>query len=114
MTLLPPYQRNGGFLDWYRGTADAVYQNLDFIQRRKADTVLVLSGDHVYKMDYTSLLQYHQERRAPVTICTVDAPFGEASRLDIVASDPDGRVTEFREKPPRSSSTLVSMGIYLR
>ena len=112
VTLLQPYQREGGSLDRYRGTADAVYQNLNIIQRHKTDTVLVLSGDHVYKMDYTPLLRYHQENQADVTICVIDVPLEETSRFGILVTDDDGGVVEFQEKPLQPRSTLASMGIY--
>ena len=110
VTLLPPYLRGGGSLDWYRGTADAIYQNLDFIE---ADTVLVLSSDHVYKMDYAPLLRYHQESQADVTICATHVPLEKASRFGILVTDKRGRVTEFQEKPRQPRNTLVSMGIYV-
>jgi glucose-1-phosphate adenylyltransferase len=113
VTLLPPYQRNGGSLNWYRGTADAVYQNLNFILQQQAEAVLVLSSDHVYKMDYSPLLRYHQEHHADVTVCTIDVPLEKASRFGILVTDEGGRVVEFQEKPPRPPSTLASMGIYV-
>jgi glucose-1-phosphate adenylyltransferase len=112
VTLLQPYQRDGGSLDRYCGTADAVYQNLNYILRQKTDTVLVLSGDHVYKMDYNSLLHYHHDREADVTIGVIDVPLEETHRFGIVVTDDEGRVVEFQEKPHQPRSTLASMGIY--
>lgn len=113
VTLLPPYQRQGGSLDWYHGTADAVYQNLDFIQHHKTDTVLVLSGDQVYKMDYEPLVCYHRQRRADVTVCVIDVPPDQASQFGILSADEDGCVTKFEEKPRQPSGTMASMGVYV-
>jgi glucose-1-phosphate adenylyltransferase len=110
VTLLPPYQRNGRCMNWYCGTADAVYQNLDFIE---TDTVLILSSDHVYKMDYAPLLRYHQRRRADVTICATDVPLEKATRFGVLVTDEGGRVVEFQEKPRNPPGTLISMGIYV-
>jgi len=113
VTLLQPYQRERGAPDWYRGTADAVYQNWNIVRRHKIDTVLILSGDHVYKMDYNPLLRYHQENQADVTICVIDVPLEEASRFGLLVTDEEGRVLEFQEKPLTPRSTLASMGIYV-
>ena len=113
VTLLQAYQREGSTLDLYRGTADAVHQNMNFILRQKTDSVLVLSGDHVYKMDYNSLLRFHQENQADVTICVVDVPLEETSRFGILATDESGCVVGFQEKPLQPHSTLASMGIYV-
>jgi glucose-1-phosphate adenylyltransferase len=112
-TLLQPYQRERGPLDWYRGTADAVYQNLNFIQRHKTDTVLILSGDHIYKMDYNPLLHYHQDKKADVTIGVINVPLEEASRYGLLVTDDGGRVLKFQEKPAKPRSILASMGIYV-
>lgn len=112
-TLLPPYQRRGRFMDWYRGTADAVYQNRDFILQHQADTVLVLSSEHVYKMDYNLLLHYHRQRQADVTICAVDVPRGKTSHSDGLVIDDDGRVVAFQDQPLNSSPALAAMGIYV-
>jgi glucose-1-phosphate adenylyltransferase len=112
-TLLQPYQRERGPLDWYRGTADAVYQNLNFIQRHKTDTVLILSGDHIYKMDYNPLIHYHQDKKADVTIGVINVPLEEASRFGLLVTDDGGRVIEFQEKPAEPRSVLASMGIYV-
>jgi glucose-1-phosphate adenylyltransferase len=113
VTLLPPYQRNGCFLDWYRGTADAVYQNLDFVLSRKADTILVLSGDRVYKMDYEPLIHYHHQRRADVTVCAIDVPLGKSPPFNTLVTDDQGRVTEFPEKPFLAPNTLACMNVYV-
>jgi glucose-1-phosphate adenylyltransferase len=113
VTLLPPYQRQGSCLDWYHGTADAVYQNLDFIQRHKTDTVLVLSGDQVYQMDYEPLLRFHRQRQADVTVCVTNVPLERASQFGILAADENGRVVKFEEKPSKPAGTLASMGIYV-
>ena len=111
VTLLPPYLRSGSFLDWYRGTADAVYQNLDFILRHKPDTILVLSADHVYKMDYSPLIRYHQQRQADVTLCVTAAPPGKPLPPDTLATDDDGRVIAFHEQALDSPKVLASMGV---
>lgn len=113
LTLLAACQRDGGSMDWYRGTADAVFQNLDFVVRNKAQAVLVLSGDHVYKMDYNLLLIYHRERQADVTICTTEVRLENAPQFGIVITDEYGHVVRFQEKPRNPSSTLASMGIYV-
>ena len=111
ITLLPPYQRKGGSPSWYRGTADAVYQNLDFILDQGADTVLVLSGDHIYIMDYNPLLRFHQEHQASATICAVDVPLEEAYRYGVLATDDNGRVGEFQDKPHSPHNILASTDI---
>lgn len=113
VTLLQPYQRHSGSLDWYRGTADALYQNLDFILEHQADTVLVLSSDCVYKMDYTPLLHYHQQHQADATICAIDAPLSQASQPGILTTDGNSRAVTFRNKPSRSLNSLACMGIYV-
>ncbi len=110
--MLQPYQ---GRLDsdWYEGTADAIYQNLDFVRNARADYVLILSGDHVYKMDYSILISFHQEKRADVTVATLKVTLEEASRFGIVQTDANYRVTNFQEKPREPKGTLASMGIYV-
>ena len=110
--ILPPYQRNQG-ADWYKGTANAIYQNIDFIQRYNPEYVLVLSGDHIYKMDYSEMLAYHKEKGADCTIAVLDVPKEEASRFGILNTNPDGSIYEFDEKPAVPKSTLASMGIYI-
>ncbi len=100
--------------DWYRGTADAVYQNLDFILEKRADTVLVLSGDHIYKMDYRPMLAFHEAINADLTVAVRDVPLEETDRFGIMTVDDDMRIVEFTEKPPnRDKGTLASMGIYV-
>jgi glucose-1-phosphate adenylyltransferase len=100
--------------DWYRGTADAVYQNLDFILEKRADTVLVLSGDHVYKMDYRPMLAFHNKANADLTVAVRDVPLEETHRFGIMTVDEDMQIIEFTEKPPnRDKGTLASMGIYV-
>jgi len=110
--MLQPYQGRLAS-DWYEGTADAIYQNLDFVRNARADYVLVLSGDHVYKMDYSILISFHQEKRADVTVATLRVSPAEASRFGIVQTDADYRVIHFEEKPPQPKGTLASMGIYV-
>jgi glucose-1-phosphate adenylyltransferase len=99
--------------DWYDGTADAIYQNLDFIRNQRPDYVMILSGDHVYKMDYSRMIQFHQDRRADVTVATLKVSLDEASRFGIVQTDADFRVNTFEEKPKEPKGTLASMGIYV-
>ena len=110
--VLPPYQRNKG-ADWYKGTANAIYQNIDFIERYDPEYVLVLSGDHIYKMDYSEMLAAHKEKDADCTIAVLDVPKEEASRFGIMNTNPDGSIYEFDEKPAHPKSTLASMGIYI-
>ncbi len=110
--VLPPYQRNKG-ADWYKGTANAIYQNIDFIRRYDPEYVLVLSGDHIYKMDYSDMLAYHKQNNADCTIAVLDVPKEEASRFGILNTNPDGSIYEFDEKPAVPKSTLASMGIYI-
>ena len=110
--ILPPYQRNQG-ADWYKGTANAIYQNIDFIQRYNPEYVLILSGDHIYKMDYSDMLAFHKENNADCTIAVLDVPKEEASRFGILNTNPDGSIYEFDEKPAVPKSTLASMGIYI-
>ena len=110
--VLPPYQKATGS-DWYKGTANAIYQNIDFIQRYDPEYVVVLSGDHIYKMDYSEMLAYHKEKGADCTIAVLDVSLEEATRFGIMTADPDGRITKFEEKPPKPKSTLASMGIYM-
>ena len=112
VTVLPPYQGKVSF-DWYRGTANAIYQNLDFIKRYDSDYVLVLSGDHIYKMDYSLMLKEHKESKADCTIAVLDVPLEEASRFGIMNTDETGRIIEFEEKPAKPKSTKASMGIYI-
>ena len=110
--VLPPYQGKNG-ADWYKGTANAIYQNLDFIKRYAPDYVLILSGDHIYKMDYNAMLQAHKNSGADCTIAVLEVPLSEASRFGIMVTDETGRITEFQEKPKNPTSTKASMGIYI-
>ncbi|HIW84776.1 MAG TPA: glucose-1-phosphate adenylyltransferase [Candidatus Dorea gallistercoris] len=112
VTILPPYERSSNS-EWYTGTANAIYQNLDYMESFHPDYVLILSGDHIYKMDYEVMLDYHKENKADVTIAAMPVPMEEASRFGIVITDGDGKITEFQEKPPEPKSNLASMGIYI-
>ncbi len=110
--ILQPYK--GRFdTDWYAGTADAVSQNLNFVRRGRPDYVLILSGDHIYEMDYDVMVQFHREKKADVTVCTIRVPLDEASRYGIVDVDDDYRVREFVEKPANPPGNLASMGVYI-
>lgn len=110
--VLPPYQKSSGS-DWYTGTANAIYQNLPFIERYDPNYVLILSGDHIYKMDYEKMLKFHKEKEADCTIAVLRVPMEEASRFGIMNAREDGRVYEFEEKPAHPKSNLASMGIYI-
>jgi len=110
--VLPPYQGKDG-ADWYKGTANAIYQNLNFIRRYDPDYVLILSGDHIYKMDYSLMLAQHKETGADCTIAVLDVPLEEAGRFGIMTTDETSRITEFEEKPKQPKSTKASMGIYI-
>ena len=112
VNILPPYQGQKS-ADWYKGTANAIYQNLEFINRYDPDHVLILSGDHIYKMDYAKMLQYHKEVGAACTIAVIDVPIEEASRFGIMSTNPDGSIYKFSEKPKNPDSTKASMGIYI-
>ena len=112
VSILPPYEKSSNS-EWYTGTANAIYQNLDYMSTFNPDYVLILSGDHIYKMDYEVMLDYHKEHDADVTIAAMPVPMEEASRFGIVVADSDGRITEFQEKPPEPKSNLASMGIYI-
>ena len=110
--LLPPYESKSN-TDWYTGTANAIYQNLAFIDNYEPDYVLILSGDHIYKMDYEVMLDFHKKQGAKVTIATMPVPIEEASRFGIVVTDEQHKIKEFEEKPANPSSNLASMGIYI-
>jgi glucose-1-phosphate adenylyltransferase len=110
--LLQPYQHRRG-QNWYAGTADAIYQNMNFVENQRADVVLVLSGDHIYKMDYTPMLRYHQETGADLTIAVMPVPLDETHRFGIMDVDAEGRITAFYEKPTEPRGNLASMGIYI-
>ena len=109
---LSPYQGKNGAL-WYRGTANAIYQNLNFLDKYDSEHVLILSGDHIYKMDYSKMLDEHIRNDADCTIAVIDVPIEEASRFGIMTADENGRILEFEEKPKHPKSTLASMGIYI-
>ena len=112
VSILPPYQGMNS-ADWYKGTANAIYQNIEFIERYDADYVLILSGDHIYKMDYAKMLSYHKEKEATCTIAVIDVPIEEASRFGIMSTNPDNSIFKFSEKPKNPDSTKASMGIYV-
>ncbi|WP_150272038.1 glucose-1-phosphate adenylyltransferase [Paenibacillus tepidiphilus] len=110
--VLPPHERENGS-SWYLGTADAIYRNLKFVDQFDPEHVLILSGDHIYKMDYNAMLRYHKSRNADCTISVIDVPVEEASRFGILNTDEDLKIYEFEEKPARPKSTLASMGVYI-
>ena len=112
VTVLPPYQGQKS-ADWYKGTANAIYQNMKFINRYDPDHVIILSGDHIYKMDYNKMLRYHKEKNADCTIAVLDVPIEEASRFGIMSTYEDGTIYKFSEKPKNPDSTKASMGIYI-
>ncbi len=111
--ILPPYIGRGRAREWYRGTADAVLQNMRVVDQAPGDAVLVLAGDHVYKMDYARFVAYHRQRRADVTLAVRRVPLAEATRMGILALDETGHVVEFQEKPKQPKSDLASMGVYV-
>ena len=111
--VLPPREKADADLDVYRGTADAISQNIDFIDKYSPEYLLVLSGDHIYKMNYDKMLDYHKEMNADATIAVIEVPMKEASRFGIMNTDGNGRIVEFEEKPEHPKSTLASMGIYI-
>ena len=112
VTILPPYERSKGS-DWYTGTANAIYQNLEYMESYNPEYVLILSGDHIYKMDYEVMLEYHKANNADVTIAAMPVPIEEASRFGILITDDNNKITEFEEKPANPRSNLASMGIYI-
>ena len=112
VTVLPPYEKSTNS-EWYTGTANAIYQNLDYIDTYNPDYVLILSGDHIYKMDYEVMLDFHKENNADVTIAVMPVPMEEASRFGIMITDDNNQITEFEEKPEHPRSNLASMGIYI-
>ncbi len=111
--VLPPYERHDKKSGWYKGTANAIYQNIDFIDRYHPDYVVILSGDHIYKMDYAAMVDYHERCNASCTIAVRDVPLKEASRFGILNTNPDNSIYEFEEKPKEPKSTNASMGIYV-
>lgn len=112
VTVLPPYEKSNNS-EWYTGTANAIYQNLEYMEQYNPDYVLILSGDHIYKMDYKIMLDYHKANNADITIAAMPVPIEEANRFGIVVTDSDNRITEFEEKPENPKSNLASMGIYI-
>ena len=112
VSILPPYQEEKGG-EWYKGTANAIYQNIEFVDRYDPEYILILSGDHIYKMDYTKMLDFHKEREAEATIAVIEVPMDEASRFGIMNTREDLSVYEFEEKPKNPKNNLASMGIYI-
>ena len=112
VSVLSPYQQVKG-ADWYSGTANAIYQNINYIDRYNPDYVVILSGDHIYKMDYSKMIAAHKQNNADCTIAVIDVPLAEASRFGIMNTNPDGSIYEFEEKPAHPKSTNASMGIYV-
>ncbi len=110
--ILSPYQQIKG-TDWYRGTANAIYQNINFIERYNPEYVAVLSGDHIYKMDYSKMLSFHKENDAACTIAMLEVPWEEASRFGLMFTDDSGKITAFEEKPKNPKSNKASMGVYM-
>ncbi len=110
--ILSPYQQIKG-TEWYKGTANAIYQNIQFIDRYNPEYVAILSGDHIYKMDYAKMLQFHKEKDAACTIAMLEVPWEEASRFGLMFTDDDGRITAFEEKPKNPKSNKASMGVYM-
>ena len=111
--VLPPREKADAALDVYRGTADAISQNIDFVDNYDPEYILILSGDHIYKMNYDKMLDYHKEMKADATIAVLPVPMKEASRFGIMNTNETGRIVEFEEKPPVPKSNLASMGIYI-
>ena len=111
--VLPPYERHDKKSGWYKGTANAIYQNIDFIDRYHPEYVVILSGDHIYKMDYAAMVAYHEKNNASCTIAVREVPLKEASRFGILNTNPDNSIYEFEEKPKQPKSTNASMGIYV-
>ena len=112
VSVLPPYQGNNKS-DWYKGTANAIYQNINFIKQYNPDYVLILSGDHIYRMDYAKMLMQHKKTGAACTVATITVPIEEASRFGICNTRPDGSIYEFEEKPKKPKNNQASMGIYI-
>jgi len=113
VTILSPHVKGGGDGDWFLGTANAIFRNMDYIESFDPDYVLVLSGDHIYKMDYSRMLEYHQKNNASATIAVLEVPLDEANRFGIMNVEENDKIYEFEEKPERPKSNLASMGIYI-
>ena len=112
VSILPPFiKRKGG--DWYKGTADAIYQNIDYIEQYNPEYVLIISGDHIYKMDYERMLHFHKEQKADATIAVIEVEWKDVNRFGILSVDEKYKVTHFQEKPKDSTSNLASMGVYM-
>ncbi|TVY11675.1 glucose-1-phosphate adenylyltransferase [Paenibacillus cremeus] len=112
VTVLPPFMEQSGG-DWYKGTANAIYRNISFIEQYDPEYVLIISGDHIYKMDYDKMLDFHKRKNADATIAVIEVKWEEASRFGIMSTDDEDRITEFAEKPKEPKSNLASMGIYI-
>ncbi len=112
VSILPPYEKSTNS-EWYTGTANAIYQNLEYMEYYNPDYVLILGGDHIYKMDYEVMLEFHKANKADITLATIPVPMEEASRFGVVITDESKRILEFEEKPPQPRSNLASMGIYI-
>ena len=112
VSILPPYEKSN-CSEWYTGTANAIYQNIEYMEYYNPEYVLILGGDHIYKMDYEVMLEYHKSNNADVTIATIPVPIEEASRFGVVITDEHGQITDFQEKPKVPRSNLASMGIYI-
>jgi len=112
VSILPPYEKSANS-EWYTGTANAIYQNLKYMEYYNPEYVLILGGDHIYKMDYEAMLDYHKQKKADITLATIPVPIEEASRFGVAITDPDRRILEFEEKPKQPRSNLASMGIYI-
>ncbi|MBR6469067.1 MAG: NTP transferase domain-containing protein, partial [Lachnospiraceae bacterium] len=112
VTVLPPYEQVGN-TEWYTGTANAIYQNIDYMEMFNPDYVLILSGDHIYKMDYEVMLDFHKQNKSEVTIAVMPVPIEEAKRFGIIIADENKKITDFEEKPENPRSNLASMGIYI-
>lgn len=112
VTVLPPYEKSSNS-EWYTGTANAIYQNLDYMEQYNPEYVIILSGDHIYKMDYEVMLDFHKANKADITIASMPVPIEEAHRFGIVITDEDNQIVDFEEKPKHPRSNLASMGIYI-
>ncbi|QHQ60474.1 glucose-1-phosphate adenylyltransferase [Anaerocolumna sedimenticola] len=112
VSILPPHEKCNSS-EWYTGTANAIYQNLEYMEYYNPEYVLILGGDHIYKMDYESMLDFHKQHKADITLATIPVPMEEASRFGVVITDDENRIIDFEEKPPKPRSNLASMGIYI-
>ncbi|WP_033164024.1 glucose-1-phosphate adenylyltransferase [Clostridium sp. KNHs205] len=112
VSILPPYEKST-YSEWYTGTANAIYQNLEYMEYYNPDYVLILGGDHIYKMDYEAMLDFHKQKNADITLATIPVPWEEVSRFGVAITDNDRRITDFEEKPKEPRSNLASMGIYI-